>query len=189
MSVPDAPESLEITPAESLEEVYPALTFLSTQGGEVYLPNSQHRIKLGPEDRTTPAPDDMLTWLRNHPLLDVSKPEPVTVGGQEGVLLDASVSPTLEDYSPVCGPDPCAFLLTTSEDTGFALWAGQTNRLIILENVESETVILALSAPTEGFDGFVPKAEELLSTVEFEAAGTWFGSPETDLPSNLSPGG
>jgi class 3 adenylate cyclase/tRNA A-37 threonylcarbamoyl transferase component Bud32 len=44
MAVPDSPVILEITPAESLEEVYPALTFLSTQGGEVYLPNSQHRI-------------------------------------------------------------------------------------------------------------------------------------------------
>ena len=116
-------------PAESLNSVYPALTVLSTQGSEVFAttPTSQAFITLGPEDRTSRAPDDMVTWLRNHPLLDTSEPVPVTVGGQEGVLLDASVSPALKDYSPECGPVPCAFLLTTSDGLGFALWADQTN--------------------------------------------------------------
>jgi hypothetical protein len=188
LSVPDSPDILEITPSESLDEVYPALTFLSAQGQEVFLPDSQDLIKLSPEDRTTSAPDDMVTWLRNHPLLDTSKPEPVIVGGQEGVLLDASVSPRLKDYSAVCGSVPCAFLLTTSNESGFALWADQTNRLIVLEDVESETVILAVSAPVEGFTEFAPKAEEVLSTVEFETAGAWFGFGDTELPAGLNPG-
>jgi hypothetical protein len=191
MAVPDAPEILEITPAESLNSVYPALTVLSTQGSEVFAPTptSQAFITLGPEDRTSPAPDDMVTWLRNHPLLDTSEPGPVTVGGQEGVLLDASVSPTLKDYSPRCGSVPCAFLLTTSDEGGFALWADQIIRLIVLEDVEDETVILGVSGSAKGFAEFVPKAERVLSTIEFEVAGTWFGAPETELPSNLSPGG
>jgi hypothetical protein len=189
MSVPDAPEILEITPAESLDEVYPALTFLSVQGQEVFASDSQDLIKLGPEDRTTSAPDDMVSWIRNHPLLNTSEPVPVTVGGQEGVLLDASVSPALDDYSEECGPVPCTFLMTTSDAPAFALWADQTNRLIFLEDVEGETVILAISAPVEGFAEFAPKAEELLSTVEFEAAGAWFGAPETELPAGLNPGG
>lgn len=138
LSVPDAPDILEITPAESLQEVYPALTFLSAQGQEVFAPDSQDLIELGPEDRTTPSPDDMVTWLRNHPLLDASDPVPVTIGGQEGVLLDASVSPALKDYSSQCGPAPCVFLLTTSDETGFALWADQTNRLIVLARIIHE---------------------------------------------------
>jgi hypothetical protein len=190
LAVPDAPDILELTRAESLEEVYPAITFLSAQGQEVYAPDGQERITLGPEDRTSSAPDDMVAWLRNHPLLETSEPVPVTVGGQEGVLLDISVSPGLEDYpTESCGPDdPCVFLMTTSDESGFALWADQTNRLIVLEDVEGETVILAASGPKGGFANFAPKVERLLSTVQFGDARAWFGAPETDLPANLGSG-
>jgi hypothetical protein len=78
--------------------------------------------------------------------------------------------------------------LTTSDESGFAFWADQTNRLIVLEDVEGETVILSVSGPAEDFADFVPKAERVLSTIEFEAAGTWFGAPKTKLPADLSPG-
>ena len=145
---------------------------------------------MGPEDRTSPAPDDMVAWLRNHPLLETSEPVPVTVGGQEGVLLDVSVAPGLEDYpTESCGPDdPCVFLMTTSAESGFALWADQTNRLMVLEDVEGETVILAASGPKDGFANFAPKVERLLATVQFGDARAWFGAPETDLPADLGSG-
>jgi hypothetical protein len=40
---------------------------------------------------TTPAPEDMVGWLQNHPHLQTEKPEPVSVGGIKGVHFDAIV--------------------------------------------------------------------------------------------------
>ena len=41
------PDILELTMAESLEEVYPAITFLSAQGQEVYLPQQPRANYVG----------------------------------------------------------------------------------------------------------------------------------------------
>jgi hypothetical protein len=111
----------------------------------------------------------MVAWLRNHPLLDTSKPVPLTVGGKEGVRLDVSVSAELKDYSTACGPDPCVFLLGIADKSvlnGLPLYASDKNRLIVLEDVEGETVVIAVAAPADEFRRFLPKAQKVLDTVE-----------------------
>ncbi len=170
LSFPDTSESFELTTASSIAEAYSGLGFHRAE--RVFAPNSQDLITLTSDDRTTPAPKDMVTWLRNHQSLDTSRPVPVTVGSEEGVRLDASVSPALADHSAECGPDPCVFFLQFADQSGWPLYAGDKNRLIVLENVGGETVIITIiGAPAEKFDGFLPKAQEVLDTVEWETAG------------------
>jgi hypothetical protein len=169
LSFPDTSESLELTTATSTAEAYAGLGFLRAE--RVFAPNSQDLITLTSDDRTTPAPEDMVTWLRSHPSLDISKPVPVTVGGEEGVRLDASVSPALADYSAECGPDPCVFLLQDADQSGWPLYAGDKHRLIVLEDVGGETVVITIiGTSAEKFGRFLPKAQEVLDTVEWESA-------------------
>jgi hypothetical protein len=53
---------------------------------------------------------------------------------------------------------------------GLALWANQKNRLIVLEAVDGETVIIAVAGPAQEFAEFWPKAQGLLDTMEWGAA-------------------
>jgi serine/threonine protein kinase len=169
VSYPDTSDNFELTTAASTAEAYSRLGF--SRAEQVFAPNSQDLLTLTSDDRTTPAPEDMVTWLRNHPSLNTSKAVPVTVGGEEGVRLDASVSPTLEDYSLNCGPEPCVFLLKFSDENGLPLYAGDKNRLIVLEDVGGKTVVITvIGGPAEKFGGFLPKAQEVLDTVEWETA-------------------
>src|ERR687898_77269 len=48
------------------------------------------------------APKNIAGWLQQHPYLQTSKPEPVTVGGVKGVQFDVVVEDLPEDYSGVC---------------------------------------------------------------------------------------
>jgi hypothetical protein len=165
---PEAFDNFELTTAKPSRHYYSELGFFRVH--EVYTPNGQAFILPGSNDRTASAPDDMVTWLRNHPLLDTSKPVPLTVGGKEAVRLDVSVSTALEAYSPACGSDPCVYLLgiaDKSEYNGLALWANDKNRLIVLEDVEGESVVIAIVIPTQ-FEGFLPKAQKVLDTVKWE---------------------
>jgi serine/threonine protein kinase len=172
LSFPETSDYFEITTSKSVREFYPALGFIRLSS--VFAPNGQDHIELGSDARITSAPDDVVTWLRNHPNLDVSKPTPVTVGGVSGTSFDVEISPVPEDNetSAGCGPIPCVFLFAFTgqrDGTGLAVWADDTNRLVVLEDVEGETVIIAISVPPN-FKGFLPKAQQVLDTVEWKGA-------------------
>ena len=120
----------------------------------------------------SPLPDDIITWLQKHPYLKTSEPEPVTVGGEKGMQIDVEV-PVPKEYSEfICGSDPCIALFGGSEGTVRVLVpAGGKNRVIVLEDVDGETVIIMSNAyPASNFDTFIPKAQEVIDTVEWKDA-------------------
>src|SRR5215207_8429536 len=48
------------------------------------------------------APEDMVGWLQQHPYLQTSKPEPITVGGVKGLQFDVVVGDRPQNYIPTC---------------------------------------------------------------------------------------
>src|SRR5215204_3256974 len=48
------------------------------------------------------APKDMVGWLQQHPYLQTSKPEPVTVGGVKGLQFDVVLGDLPQTYSGTC---------------------------------------------------------------------------------------
>ena len=48
------------------------------------------------------APKDMVGWFQQHPYLQTSKPEPVTVGGVKGLQFDMVVGDLPQNYIPIC---------------------------------------------------------------------------------------
>jgi hypothetical protein len=121
------------------------------------------------EEIEEPAPEDLIAWLRRHPNLDASEPSPVTIGGVSGTRLDVVVSSTPKKYPGHCGM-PCVPLFRISDGNSFWLGKGERDRVFILEDVGGETVTILIGGPPEEFDSFLPRAQEVLDTVEWKDA-------------------
>jgi hypothetical protein len=128
----------------------------------IYKPTGQNRPI--PEGSGTlvpvPTPDELVGWFQHHPYLKTSKPEPVTVGGVNGVQFDVA----------------CANL--QKKDTQvqiFGLSTGGTSQVfflkqehyIVLKDVKDVPVVINYNDETDVYDEFVPVAEKVLQSVEW----------------------
>jgi len=115
------------------------------------------------------VPKSLVGWLQHHPYLKTSKPEPVTVGGVKGARFDVVVEDLPEDYYGVCGQD-CVDMTSFADGRVLFQPKGERTRLIVLEDVEGETVTVALHSQITEFDEFTPKAQKVVDSVK------WTGS-------------
>ena len=117
------------------------------------------------------APEDMVGWLQQHPYLQTSNPEPVTVGGVKGVEFDVVVGDLPKGYNPTCSSiidNPnCVDLFRLSTGEPIFLAEGEKIRFIVLEDVEGETVTIGFFSPASEFEEFVPEAQKVIDTVKW----------------------
>jgi hypothetical protein len=121
------------------------------------------------EPNMVPAPesaDEWASWFQKHPNLDTSEPVPVSMSGASGLRIDVTLSSTPENYSrALCGEQPCVPLT----GTGIVSTKGWKDHFIIVD-VDGEPVVIDVSAASaDEFDEFLPKAQEVLDTVEWES--------------------
>ena len=117
------------------------------------------------------APKDLVGWLQNHPYLKTSEPQPVTVGGVEGEQLDVLVEDLPKDYSvdPECSD--CVDIAPLSNDEAAAYFREVNERkVIVLEDVKGDTVMIWFAGPPDTFDKFASKAQKVVDSVK------WSGS-------------
>jgi hypothetical protein len=108
-----------------------------------------------------PAPDELVGWFQHHPYLKTSKPEPVTVGGVDGVQFDVVTNlPKRSNKDSVS-----TFKLSTGGSTG--IYYSKTEHFIVLENVKGVPVVIIYKNEKDVFDDFVPIAEKVLKSVEW----------------------
>jgi hypothetical protein len=158
-SPPEASDFLEITRGQAV-----GLNFNTAQ--EVYKPTKTGSANI------VDAPKDMVGWLQQHPYLQTSKPEPVRVGGVKGVEFDVGVGDLPKGYnlttcSSMTGEPNCVDLVRLS--TGGSLFAaeGYPVRVIVLEDLEGETVTIGIFGPASEFEEFVPEAQKVIDTVKW----------------------
>ncbi len=109
--------------------------------------------------------DEWVSWFQKHQDLDTSKPVLMSVGGESAVRIDATFTPKTD--SGTAGPGcPCVPLFRSSGGTIVSRGATK-DRFIIVDVSEGETVIIQVSAPTGAFDGFLPEAQKVLDSVEW----------------------
>jgi hypothetical protein len=120
------------------------------------------------------APEDMVGWLQQHPYLQTSKPEPVTVGGVKGVQFEVVVGDRPQNYIPVCttivGNPNCVDLFRLSTGWPILLVEGEKVRAIVLEDVGGETVTIGFSSPASEFGELAPEAQKVLDSVEWRGS-------------------
>jgi hypothetical protein len=115
------------------------------------------------------APEDLVGWLQHHPYLQTSKPEPITVGGVKGKQFDVVVEDLPEDYYGVCGQD-CVDMTKVADGRVLFQPKEERTRLIVLEDVEGETVTVALHSQTTEFDEFTPEAQKVVTSVKWTSS-------------------
>src|SRR5215213_4145174 len=120
------------------------------------------------------APKNIDGWLQQHPYLQTSNPEPVTVGGVKGVEVDVVVGDLPKGYNPTCssivGQPNCVDLVRLSTGEPIFLAEGEKVRVIVLEDLEGETVTIGFFSPASEFEEFAPEAQKVIDTVK------WSGS-------------
>ena len=168
MSGPEQSDTFELTTAQTSEayaQHHTSLGFTLPDG--VVLPSDQESKGV----RITPMPDDLVAWLQNYPNLKSSKPQSVSVGGVSRMQLVVLVSSTPKDYSPSCFYGPCVVLLTMPVSGGtLRLYKGDKARMIVLKNVEGKTVVVIASTRADEFENFLPRAQRVLESVEWQGA-------------------
>jgi hypothetical protein len=116
------------------------------------------------------APEDMVGWFQEHPYLQTSKPEPVTVGGVKGVRFDVVVEDLPEDHYGVCGSD-CVDLFRLSTGSPVSQVEGDKVRLIVLDDVKGDNgVTIGLVSPATEFDEFAPEAQKVIESVQWKGS-------------------
>jgi hypothetical protein len=117
------------------------------------------------------APKNIAGWLQQHPYLQTSKPEPVTVGGVKGLQFDVGVGDLPKGYNPTCSSivdNPnCVDLGRLSTGGTIFQLEGNKTRLIVLEDVEGETVTVGFFSPASEFGEFAPEAQKVIDTVKW----------------------
>jgi hypothetical protein len=157
-SPPEASDILEITRGQMT-----GMNFSNAQ--EVYKPTKTGSANV------VDAPKDMVGWLQQHPYLQTSNPEPVTVGGVKGVEFDVVPGDLPKGYNPTCSSiidNPnCVDLIRLSTGEQLFVAEGYPVRVIVLEDVEGETVTIGIFSPASEFEEFVPEAQKVIDTVKW----------------------
>ena len=142
------------------------LNFTNVQ--EVYKPT-----KIGSAN-VVDAPKDMVGWFQQHPYLQTSKPEPVTVGGVKGLQFDVVVGDLPQNYIPTCtsivGNPNCVDLFRLSTGGPILLVEGDKAGVIVLEDVGGETVTIGFVSPASEFGELAPEAQKVLESVEWRGS-------------------
>ena len=120
------------------------------------------------------APKDMVGWFQEHPYLQTSKPEPVTVGGVKGQQFDVVVGDRPQNYIPVCtsivGNPNCVDLFRLSTGGPILLVEGDKADVIVLDDIEGETVTIGFVSPASEFGELAPEAQKVLESVEWRGS-------------------
>jgi hypothetical protein len=113
----------------------------------------------------------MVAWTQQHPYLQTSKPEPVTVGGVKGVQFDVVLGDRPQNYIGTCtsivGTPNCVDLSRLSTGGQIFVAEGEKVRVTVLEDLEGETVTIGFGSPTSEFEEFAPEAQKVIDTVKW----------------------
>jgi hypothetical protein len=139
------------------------LNFTNVQ--EVYKPTKTDSANV------VDTPKDLVGWQQQHPYLQTSKPEPVTVGGVKGLQFDVVLGDLPQTYIGSCtaivGNPNCVDLFRLSTGEPIFQAEGYPVHVIVLEDLEGETVTIGSFSPASEFEEFVPEAQKVIDTVKW----------------------
>ena len=114
---------------------------------------------------------EILDWLSSAPGLVVSAPTAVTVGGLDGWRLELSMDPAWATPCPAFsngGPGRVTFVdRAAGEGFAWGFLAGQRERLFLLDIGDGRTLLIDISAPSQGaFDDLANKATTIVESFQ-----------------------
>ena len=194
---PTIPEAGEALPAGKYvtEGFQPTLSFTVGKGWQVLVPDEPPSFTIFHPDgnfyiafwnvqrvydpkrptslETLPAPEDMAAWLHKHPSVKAEEPQKVSVGGISGVQFDAVAARVPQQYPEEQCAVPCVPLFDLGQEERFRVFPllkDAKMRFVVVDDVEGETVTIVVGASEESFEDAIPKAQEVIDTVEWKGA-------------------
>ena len=118
--------------------------------------------------------EDLAAWLAANPLLEVTAPQPVTVGGAAGVSMDIRIAAGAAVEDPGCPVQVCVPLMKGLDPSLPVEWdwdwgsAGpEVQRLYLVTTNEGVVAIFVDSLDGVSFDSLTTRAGVILGTVQF----------------------
>src|SRR5215204_5640220 len=148
----------------------PDVLHIERRAGWLAFTNVQQVFKPGTQGQRVEAPKDMVGWFQHHPYLQTSKPEPATVGGVKGEQFEVLVDHLPKNPNGYCGTDCLDIVNQSGGDRIGYFTEGRKRRVIVLEDVKGDTVVIWYAAPLDVFDEFAPEAQKVVDSVK------WSGS-------------
>jgi hypothetical protein len=118
--------------------------------------------------------EDLVAWLVANPLLEVTAPQAVTVGGASGVSMDIRIAADAENQDPACPVQVCVTLMKGLDPSPPVEWdwdwgsAGtETQRLFLVTSNDGVVAIFVDSLDGMTFDVLTAKAGVILGTLKF----------------------
>jgi len=115
-----------------------------------------------------PVPEDLLTWLAQHPRLSTSSPSEAAVRGVQGQRTDVRVVRPLEQTPAECSGQQCVILARASGGEQVDIEVAQQARFRILGPPGNQLVV-HYRAPESEFAVLEQAAEQLLAGIRFLA--------------------
>jgi hypothetical protein len=157
------PEAYDLLLITRADEGGP-LGFTNLKGARFFKPTNTNTYM-------TDVPKDVVGWFREHPYLETQGTDTVEVGGIEGVRLDFVVGDLpAGHYSEWCGSGCVNLIRFGSGSPPLTLWQEDKARMIVLEDVEGETVITGFAMPASEFDDHAPEAQKVIDTVQWRGS-------------------
>ena len=89
------------------------------------------------------------------------------VGGVDGSRFDVAVGNLPKGYSADCGSDCVNFFRFSSGGRPLTLSEGYKLRLVVLEDVGGERILVGSAGPTSEFDEHAPEAQKVIESVDW----------------------
>jgi len=106
----------------------------------------------------------------SNPQLLVTEPEPISLGGASGFVVDVRLNPEDPPEPRACSRfDSC--LLITAGAGGWLILPDRPNRIWIVD-VAGDTVLIGTSAIEGAFESWTTTVEAVLATIEWQAIGS-----------------
>lgn len=122
--------------------------------------------------------DDLLAWLVEHPELEATEPEPVTVGGLEGTQLDVRIVDGSTSLPFYCDVEACVDVIGQDPDDpditdplGLLLYGmDDALRVILLaaDNVGTVAIIADPYGEADADEAFLAEVRTIVDSFEFE---------------------
>jgi len=111
---------------------------------------------------------DLAAWLAKNPLLAVTPPKPVTVGGLKGVTMDIKIAAGAQNHPADCPVRVCVPFFAGTDPAKYKTWQWDWGSGSDLRNAVNDAMLPAMAAHEFGSLQAMPCAVDLLCRLEGE---------------------
>ena len=120
--------------------------------------------------------EDLAAWFVANPLLEVTAPQPVTLGGLAGVSMEIRIAADATNQDPSCPVQVCVPFVKGIDPTPPVEWewdwgsAGTETQRLYLVTATDNVVVAIFVDSLDGatFDALTAKADAILATLKFD---------------------